>query len=649
MHFPFCIRIEDLPRASKKIMFKASPRQTAMRAKPDFSKLGFLKTYLLPALITFIIPAFGLWFFNHVQSYYDTEILNSMIPQIQADQKLTEAQRERTINFYQSNPVFKILASNNPKAKPLQDSFQSVSTRYTIFRWMIRIAFICLVAAVGALVLVGFGVPFSFLSQRAQYWSLQIGWVILRLFALIEVLGQGILAVALSFWVTAFWAEQYYPKLIVLAAVLALCAAALLIKAIFRKLPRFAQFSGRLLKKEAAPSLWQRVSQMAQRLNIAPPDHIFVGIDDNFFVTEHRVKVGEEQYTGRTLFASLSLLKALSRSEADAVLAHELAHFSGEDTIYSRRISPLLVKYMHYLEALYQGGISRPIFYFMFLFWNLYQLSLNKLRRQREFRADRIGSELTSPGDISQALVKIAAYCRYRHKVQSSLFEKDENVETMDVFQRIEKGFPDFMTSCVNGTELAGADTPHPFDSHPPLARRIENLGLDPQSVLKSPGVLPAVSDSWFSTIEGAASIEAEQWQAFEESFHKAHQQTLAWRFKPEGEAEIAHVVKYFPEIQFTTTKGVTATLDYEKIRLSDWESPILYSTIIRCRKEESLGRYKLVIEYAGEGQKKQNRKIAFKDFKKNGRDLLQTFQTYYGRHLTAKNYLAQKGTAASA
>jgi len=618
-------------------------------SKPKFTKIGFIKACLLPALITFLIPSFGLWFFNHVEAYYDREILASLISQIKTDTKLTEAQRERAVKFYQSNPVSKILASNNPKAKPVQQTFDNIATRYAVFRWMKRVAAICLLAAVAAFVAVGISVPISFHSQSAQYWSLRSGWIILRLFAVIEVLGQGILAVALSFWMTAFWAEKYFPKLIIAAVLLAFCAAAFLIKAIFRKLPSYTQFSGRLLKKEAAPLLWQRVSQMAERLKIASPDNIFVGIDDNFFVTEHVVKVGEQNYSGRTLFASLSLLKALTRSEADAVLAHELAHFSGEDTIYSRRISPLLGKYTHYLEALHQGGVSRPIFYFMFFFWNLYQLSLSKLSREREFRADRIGSELTSPVDVSQALVKITAYCRYRHKVQLSLFDKDENVETMDVFQRIERGFPDFMTACVNGTELADADTPHPFDSHPPLARRIENIGLDPQAILRTPTSLPPVSDSWFSTIEGAATIEAEQWKEFEESFHKAHQQTLAWRFKPEGEAEIAHVMKYFPEIQFATAKGIQATLDYEKIRDSDWDSPILFSAILRCRKEERLGREKLVIEYNDQSQKKQNRKINFKEFKKEGHDFLQAFQTYYGRHLTAKNYLAQKANPAPA
>jgi Zn-dependent protease with chaperone function len=615
-----------------------------MSSKSKFTKVGFIKSYLLPVLITFLIPGFALWFFDHVESYYDHHIRESVLSQIQADHRLTAEQHQKATKFYESVRVSRILASNDPEAKSLQDSFKNVQTRYAVFRWMKRIAFVCLVTGVGAFVAVGIGVLFSFRSQNAQYWSLRLGWNILRWFALIQVLGQGILAVALSFWVTAFWMERYSVKLILLAALLAVCAAGLLIAAIFRKLPAYTQFNGRLLKKDAAPSLWQRVSQMAEKLGIVPPDNIFVGIDDNFFVTEHPVKMGEELYTGRTLFVSLPLLKALSRSEADAVLAHELAHFSGEDTIYSNRISPLLGKYVHYLKALYQGGISRPVFHFMFFFWNLYQLSLNKLRREREFRADRIGSELTSPRDIAQALVKITAYCRYRQKVQKNLFEKDESVEAMDVFERLEKGFPAFMSAFVNGTELAEAGTPHPFDSHPPLARRLENIGLDPQSTLKSPNTLPEVSNSWFSAIEGAAAIEAEQWKAFEDSFHKAHQQTLAWRFKPEGESEIKHVVKFFPEVRFSTAKGATATLDYEKLLLSEWQTPLLFSTIIRCRLDQSLGRHKLIIDYHLEGNAKpQTHKISFKDFKRDGADFLKTFEMYYGRHMTAKKYHAQK------
>ena len=274
----------------------------------------------------------------------------------------------------------------------------------------------------------------------------------------------------------------------------------------------------------------------------------------------------------------------------------------------------------------------------MFLFWNAYQLTLSKLSRQREFRADKIGTELTSCRDMAHALIKITAYCRYRAKVQKELFEKNKNVQTMDVYQRIETGFPAFMSACASDSELAEADTPHPFDSHPPLAARLENIGLDAQSTLKAEESLPAVTDSWFSTIEGAAEIEAEQWKAFEESFHKAHQEKLAWTFKPETATEISHVSKFFPEIQFSSSKGMTATLDHEKLVLSDWDAPLLFSAITSCRLDESIGGHKLVIDYLV-GDKKQTRKVSHKDFQPNNANFLETFQKYYSRYLTAVKY----------
>jgi Zn-dependent protease with chaperone function len=612
-------------------------------AKNDFSQTGFIKSYVLPLLVIFLIPGFSLWFFNHVEAYYDRQIRESALTQIRNDNELTAEKRQKALQFFESVPLSKLLASNDPEVKKMQDSFSDLQFRYATFRWMKRTALLCLGTALVALIAAGIGLRFSTRSQNALYWNLRVGWNILRVFAVVQVVGQGVLAVALSFWITAFWMEIYVIKLIALIGIFAICAIGLLVAAIFRKLPNFSEFEGTLVKKEAAPELWQRVSEMAQKLGIAPPDQIFVGIDDNFFVTEHPVKVGGELYNGRTLFASISLLKALSRSEADAVLAHELAHFSGEDTVYSKRISPLLGKYFHYLQALYQGGLSRPVFHFMFFFWNLYQFALNKIRREREFRADRIGAELTSPRDIARSLVKITAYCKYREKVQSTLFETDASFETMNVFERVEKGFPQFMSSSVQGTELAESGTPHPFDSHPPLDSRLASIGLDTK-VVQPDDPIPALSETWFAAIEGAAAIEEAQWKAFEDNFQKVHQETLAWRFKPEGENEIKHVVKFFPEIQFTNSKAVTATFDYEKLHLSDWDAPLLYSTIATCRVDDALGGKVLTIDYKLESDTKTyNRKIKFMDFKKEGADFIQTLEKYYSRHLTSKKHHEEK------
>ncbi|MDB6058608.1 MAG: hypothetical protein JWO95_2452, partial [Verrucomicrobiales bacterium] len=521
--------------------------------QPTLTKVGFLKSYVLPAIFIFLIPGFGLWFFDHVEKWHDDHFRDRFVAQIKADGSLTAEDKQQEIDFYNRVPVSRILASNKPEAKPMQAQFSGVSTRYATFRWMKRDAKICVASGLFALVAVGLGVLCSFTSQKAQYWSLRVGWMILRPVAVVEVLGQAMLALALSYWVTAFYFESYYPKLIAVAGLFAVIAVLVIVKAIFTKIPQQAEIEGRLLTKEAAPELWQRVEQMAAKLSIAPPDQIFVGIDDNFFVTETSVTVGDKKFTGRTLFASISMLKTMTRSEADAVLAHELAHFSGEDTLYSKRISPLLGKYGAYLSALYHGGISRPVFHFMHMFWNLYQLSLRKISREREFRADRIGGEMTSPENMSRALVKVAAYCRYRARVQRSLFGTDAKVEAMNVSERLERGFPEFITACVGGKELAESRTPHPFDTHPPLSGRITNLGLQPETILQTSVSLPTIENSWFSAIQDAAAIEAEQWKEFEARFHKAHEESLAWRFKPEGEKEIEHVSRYFPAVEFKT------------------------------------------------------------------------------------------------
>ena len=136
-----------------------------------------------------------------------------------------------------------------------------------------------------------------------------------------------------------------------------------------------------MLTRAASPALWARVDGLCRRLGTAPATHIVGGVDDNFFVTEHPVHLGPHVLTGRTLFVSLSLLKRLDRGEADAVLAHEMAHFSGGDTEYSKRTSPLLARFRTYLGALHEGGLSWPVFNFMLLYWSLVQLALSASSR----------------------------------------------------------------------------------------------------------------------------------------------------------------------------------------------------------------------------------------------------------------------------
>jgi hypothetical protein len=65
-------------------------------ARQDFSKIGFAKTFILPAFLIFTIPIISLCFFLHAENRYDTESREAIFSQIRADGRLSPEERERT-------------------------------------------------------------------------------------------------------------------------------------------------------------------------------------------------------------------------------------------------------------------------------------------------------------------------------------------------------------------------------------------------------------------------------------------------------------------------------------------------------------------------------------------------------------------------
>ncbi|MDB6059374.1 MAG: hypothetical protein JWO95_3218, partial [Verrucomicrobiales bacterium] len=75
-----------------------------------------------------------------------------------------------------------------------------------------------------------------------------------------------------------------------------------------------------------------------------------------------------------------------------------------------------------------------------------------------------------------------------------------------------------------------------------------------------------------------------------------------------------------------------------------DWGAPIAYAAISKCRREESWGRERLILEFHNEDRTKIFKlKLAYKDYKCDNTDFLKTFERYYGRHLTAQKYAEAK------
>jgi len=510
--------------------------------------------------------------------------------------------------------------------------------QYAVFRWMLRLSWFSIAAGITVFALAGIAVLFSLRSPRAQYISLAASWHVLRSFVIMQAIVQGILLTALSFWATAFFFDAYYPKIVLLAGLGSLAVVAAVVKAIFRSPQPMPAVEGALLPRAQAASLWGKLEQLCARVGTSPPDQIVAGIDDNFFVTEMPLTVRDQTVVGKTLFVSLPLLKQMRSEEAAAVLAHEMAHFSGADTLYSRKISPLLQRYGHYLEALHEG-VGRPIYYFMACFRALFELSLGKISRERELRADRIAAETVSAHDAASALLRTASYSLFRAQVEQELFADDQARDVVGVADRLETGFEGFAASFASRQGIGSLESSHPFDSHPPLAQRWSALGV-PADAANFQALLAVPADgAWYHDIDDAPALERDLWQAYEARFRDLHRDSLAYRYLPATPEERAVVERAFPPLTFESKRG-RLVLDCLGIQAGDWPDPVEFREIVGCRMNGSV----LSIDIDRNG--KQTRKVKTGHFKPNNHALIQEFQRYYGRYLTAVDYRTRVAAA---
>jgi Zn-dependent protease with chaperone function len=613
--------------------------------REQFSKSGFLRAYAVPVLLMMLIPAAGWWFANHAVARFDTQIRQEATEAITGDTSLDDESRAEALQFYGAFPASVVCGSGTPDLEKMAAAFGELCRTYSQFFWMRRIAIACVVTGGFAFLFTLGCVLASVASQRTLYAGFLAGWNVLKFVSLFQALGQGVIAVMLSYWVTALWADSYYPKVILLTGIAAAVGVWLIVKAIFKRIDLTPHLDGTLLTERMAPRFWAHVREMCRTIGTEPPAYIVAGVDDNFFVTENPVMLNGSLLDGRTLFVSFSLLKFMEKREADAVLAHEMAHFSGQDTHYTKKMTPLLARYGEYLGALYESLMSRPIFYFMLFFRALFQLSISRMSRLREFRADRIAMETTSAADMARALLKVVAYSSYRGRIEQQLFSENARQQELGIAGRVSAGFASYAASPNLAQDLTDASFPHPFDSHPPLAARLNAISTPILPSAYTPVLREPVKESWLADIADAEQIEQAMWTAYEERFSAAHEESLAWRFSGGTREERAVVEKHFPSQKRVTKKtDATLVIDYEQLSFSDWDAPVTYAEIAKCSVDESWGRKVLTLKLTGPRKKVSINVNRFAD----ANEVVACFQRYYTRHLSAVQHLTG-GTDANA
>lgn len=271
---------------------------------------------------------------------------------------------------------------------------------------------------------------------------------------------------------------------------------------------------GSELSREDAPLLWSLVGNLATNIGALHPQHIIIGLDPNFFVTEAKVVCLSGNISGRTLYCSLPLCRILSKAEMSAIVGHELGHYKGKDTKFSKRFYPVYrgtTDAIASLQAAGREGIHAlaliPAIAVLGYFLKCFSLAEHRLGREREMAADQVGAAVTDATTMATALVKVHAFTAFWATLQDAVVEA---LKQRNIFVNASRTYSEICAQNAGPSVLQGiadSHTSHPTDTHPSLGARLKNLGTSLQEVSPAALDLPPAD----SAIEYVTDYEAKE------------------------------------------------------------------------------------------------------------------------------------------
>lgn len=267
-----------------------------------------------------------------------------------------------------------------------------------------------------------------------------------------------------------------------------------------------------------APALWRSIAAVALKVGAELPTHVVLGIDSNFFVTEAEILTIDGPIRGRILYLSLPLCRLMKLDELEAVIAHELAHFTGHDTEYGSKYAPIYHGIVSsYFEMNAGGFAAMPVQMLMGYFLESFSTAVATIDRERELAADSIGARTASPRSIASALLKLHIYGPLldplRGELREAVFDEKPIPNPRALFaHRVADRAASRSTSDLDEQSL-----PHPTNSHPQLKVRLKNLLLEIRDVEGEAFEVPP-STSALALIPQADVLEQVIWKAIEDS-----------------------------------------------------------------------------------------------------------------------------------
>jgi len=251
------------------------------------------------------------------------------------------------------------------------------------------------------------------------------------------------------------------------------------------------------LKREDAPALFAMLENLCRRLQLAPPDTVFLEMHLNAWV---RLE-GYQRGAGRTfLGVGYDLLAGLSAREAEAVLAHEMVHAKLIQRGVSYWLKTGLPRIVTLAMALHANAemhrrakrpalLARALLKVADRFARLGTRLVETYSRQEEFAADRGAAELCG-----------ATVCRSALAALRTLYARTQRIPWRERVSQLQlgEGFSQWLVQELTRTDLpqSAEVAKEPFNrysTHPTVADRLAALSQEPASgqtqVAREPGI----------------------------------------------------------------------------------------------------------------------------------------------------------------
>ncbi len=336
--------------------------------------------------------------------------------------------------------------------------------------------------------------------------------------------------------------------------------------------PRPATLLGIPLAEPQAPGLFALMRELARDQEAVVPQTVVAGAVAGFFVTSHPQTlpaVGQVAY-GRTLHVSLPHLAVLSRAETRAVLAHELAHFSGEDTAYSIHFQPVYAALQHSMAAVANRRHSRqPVVDRMLrpaaslggYVLGRFDHVVKHWSRLREFEADKAALVTEQPDALATSLLRTAVASEIVGAQLQAMADRPADAPADLVGQTLQiaeqQGF------IAPGRHLDDHQ-PHPTDTHPPTVQRIAAAGIAVDDGLLTRAARPvdaaerAAAEGLFADWPGLCVAVTAQLRGIAVKQQQDHLAKVTQAAAAVGEAAVE---LYEPRVRIIATLGVTALI----------------------------------------------------------------------------------------